>query len=30
MLESKAVNKSRNSVAELMNIKEETSNLKRQ
>lgn len=28
MLESKAVNKSRNSVAELMNIKEETSNLK--
>lgn len=28
MLESKAINKSRNSVAELMNIKEETSNLK--
>ena len=28
MLESKAVNKSRNSVAELMNIKEEISNLK--
>ena len=28
ILESKAVNKSRNSVAELMNIKEETSNLK--
>ena len=28
MLESKAVNKSRNSVAELMNIKEEVSNLK--
>lgn len=28
MLESKVVNKSRNSVAELMNIKEETSNLK--